>query len=83
MKIGFIANIINGYIIHCIKLFYLKLNYVWTATSCCRVHITVKQKRVNLDLSLYDFHISKIEASLLSTAISKDIRALSLQRNTR
>ena len=56
---------------------------MWTATSCCRVHIMVKQKRVNLDLSLYDFHISKTEASLLSTAINKDIRAFSLHRNTR
>jgi hypothetical protein len=34
------------------------------------------------DLALYDFHISKIEASLLSTAISTDIRAFSLHRNT-
>jgi len=83
MKFGFIANIINGYIIHCIKLFYLKLNYMWTATSCCGVHIIVKQKRVNLDLSLSDFHISNIEASLLSIAISTDIRAFSLHRNTR
>ena len=41
---------------------------MWPATSCCRVHIIVKQKCMNLDLSLYDFYISKIETSSLSTA---------------
>jgi len=56
---------------------------MWPATSCCRVHIIIKQKCVNLDLSIYDFHISKIEVSLPSTAISTDIRAFSLHRNTR
>lgn len=56
---------------------------MWTVTSRCRFHTNVKQKCVNLDLSLHDFRISNIEASLLSTVINTDIRAFSLHRNKR